>query len=184
MSGHVIKGFITLLLTCIRAEATPQTFFFLWHEDRKEWCGYSSVAAYNADVKTLHPFSQGEIRSSNGRVVTVTFVQTGASGDWNVKDDLSLNERGDVEGIKREIRSVTAFVREEETFTVQHGDVKRTMISSYDLETGKPAGRLEDVYPAVVGAVRDLPFWQFFLMNGRDIGRKGKICTTGQYDLQ
>jgi hypothetical protein len=73
------------------SQLKSQKLYFLRDDSAKQWCAYTSESEKNSEFGRLRSVLDGEVAYTNDVISRVVFTLNSVSGDWDVQDELILD---------------------------------------------------------------------------------------------
>lgn len=74
------------------AQSTSETYWLLFKNDERTWCGYTDMAEFTSEAGGLITTESARASYSSGKLMEITYQVQPESGDWVVIDKFMLSE--------------------------------------------------------------------------------------------
>jgi hypothetical protein len=158
-----------------------KAIYFLRDDPHGQWCGYASESRLKLQIQPLKAMVVGKVDYSDGRVSVVHLTETDETGDWAVSDEYTLDENGEVRGLKRTINILPEDTSEQQMFVIEKGKATKRRTTYRDLRTGRPTHKSADWFepPPVITNLRAFPFWTLIVGNQQLVWSNEVFCVPG-----
>lgn len=140
---------IVLMTSTSRAQSPSSTYWLLFDESERAWCGYSDESEFQALAANLKPLESARVVFTSGKPTEVTYQLNAESGDWLLLDRYSFGPQQAT--LKRTTAYTQSGIRVVQEGRIRKGGETRLSVASVtnlrDTTAGSTASLKDLGYP-------------------------------------
>ncbi len=178
----------TMILSCclcllvpkhLDSQAAQRTMYFLRDDTRHQWCGYKSQTEWKTRLNETRSDVYGGVEYRGESADKIFVTEDDSTGDWAIIDEYGLNQKAEVESLKRTINYIPENESEEQIFRIRSGQATRIRSVLRTLRTGEVAPIQHEIYEFAAKSfptsVHGLKFFPLMNMH-QAVWASGQLC--------